>query len=261
MGWNIHPTQIGSVKRRKTPPTYDFIEHCIRRGKAFSIGDDGYFIVAPSDSLMPGFVIELALPEKALIEEYKSLSYELIERSAGMLWFDSSDLDAFDFAWRLRLPLRAASPLFTWSDEARLPKSSDAGLHVRDGSDQDKLVVRQLLTGFSQHRGGKASADVVDFHFDRNQIRILESNGEVVGAAVLEEQPEGFVALTVAIEDKWRNRGFATQFAGILGKELADRGKTMVAGMAHDVPESLRAALSLKMRLVKQSFTGQMGSF
>jgi hypothetical protein len=260
MAWKITPVKLAEIERRKTPPFYDFIEHSVREGEAYRLGDDGYFIVAPEVSLMPRFVIELALPEKAQIAEYQTLTFDLVERSSGMMWFDSTDFDAYDFAWRMRLQMRAGSPLFAWDHESRTDLPSMPGYRVDLASADDTKEASDLLTSFPQHRGGKSDKSIVDFHFDQKQLYVLRSNSHIAGAAILEDQAGNFASITVIIKPDERNKGLATWFASELGRELWTNGKTLIAGMSSDVPASLHAVLKLKMRLVRQSYTAMIGS-
>src|SRR5882757_2848459 len=110
MAWTIEPTQMSDINRQKRQPNYGFIEQAINGGTAYLIGGAGgagYFIVGAESSLAPGFVVELILPELAVVDEYAALAVEMSRRSLGVLWFDSSDRDACDFAWRLGLPIRS----------------------------------------------------------------------------------------------------------------------------------------------------------
>jgi len=260
MAWKIAPIKLSEIKRRKTPPFYDFIEHSVARGQAYRIGDDGYFIVAPEVSLMPRFVIELVLPEKAVIDEYQKLTFDLVERSSGMLWFDSTDYDSYDFAWRMRLPIRAGSPLFAWNHESRPKLPAMAGYKVELAAASDKNEASNLLTSFPQHRGGKSDKSIIDFHFDQKQLYVVKNNSHIAGAAILEDQVGNYASITVSIKQNEMNKGLATWFASELGQELWKKGKTLIAGMSSDVPASLHAVLKLNMRLVRQSFTAMIGS-
>ena len=260
MAWEITPVSLSEIKRQKSGPRYDFIEHSIREGNAYRLGSDGYFIVAPERSLMPRFVIELVLPETAKIPEYQKLTFDLVERSSGMLWFDSSDYDAYDFAWRMRLGLRAGSPLFEWDGTKNGHLPTREGYIVDLAGSSDMKFATELLMSFPQHRGGKASGDIIDFHLSQKQLYVLKTDGHLVGAAIAEDQPNSYASLTLAIRKEYRNKGLGTWFAGQIGQRLSEQGKTLLVGMSSDVPESMRAVLKLPMRLVKQSFITTIGS-
>jgi len=260
MAWKITPVKLTDINRRKTPPFYDFIEQSVKRGQAYLLGDDGYVIVAPEISLMPRFVIELILPEKARIEEYQKLTFDLVEISSGMMWFDSTDYDAYDFVWRMRLGMRAGSPLFAWNHDSKPMLPVRPGYKIDLAAQGDKNDVSQLLTSFPQHRGGKADSSIVDFHFDRKQVYVLRNNSHLVGAAILEDQAGSYASLTLAMKEEERNKGLGTWFAAELGEILSKDGKTLLAGMSSDVPASLRAVLKLNMLLVRKSYTAMIGS-
>jgi hypothetical protein len=183
-----------------------------------------------------------------------------VARSSGMMWFDSTDYDAYDFAWRMRLPMKAGSPLFAWNHESHPQLPAMTGYKVDLASANDKNEASDLLTSFPQHRGGKSDKSIVDFHFHKKQLYVVRNNSHVAGAAILEDQPGNYASITVSIKPNEMNKGLATWFASELGQEIWKNGKTLIAGMSSDVPASLHAVLKLNMRLVRQSYTAMIGS-
>jgi len=258
MSWPISEVKLESISRRKSGPRYDFVERAVAAGTGYRIADDGYFIVAPPESLTPRFVVEISLPELAGIEDYKKLSFDLNDRSSGMLWLDTSDLHAFDLAWRLRLPLRAASPLFAWTKDSKAP-SDGPKINIEVPGPGHSKAVRALLD-FPVWHGGQTDTAIAE-HYAAKQLRIAtDDNGDVVGAAVLQTLPENFVALTISVAPDKRNQGIAGAFAAAIAAQLFKDGKTVVAGMANDAPESFRIANRLNMSIVRQAFVAQLGS-
>ena len=139
MSWKITQVDIQEIKRKKSTPYFYSVERMISESTAYKIESNGYFIVAPESSLMPKYIVELRLPATIVDAEYKTLLSELTKKSCGMMWFDTSDIDAYDFVWKLRLMLRVGSPLFTWNHLKNFTPRK--GYIVRDASKSDMDII------------------------------------------------------------------------------------------------------------------------
>jgi hypothetical protein len=265
MDWTVRPTALKSLRRQKQAPAYDFVEQSVNDGSAYCIGNDGYFVVAPEASLLPRFVVELRLPQLAVIEEYKELCARLNDLSSGFMWFDSSEIDAYDFAWRLRLPLRIGAPLFVWSNKdqelsAQQSEASSLKVVVRPATHSDRQKATELFTSFPLWLGGQTKLAVMG-HLEEGRLLAIEVGEKLVGSAILIPQKDGYVSANVALGPDHRNQGIAEAFGRTIGTQLSSEKKTLVGSMINNNPASFRAALRLGMRIAKTSYTAQLGSF
>ncbi|MFN3650376.1 MAG: GNAT family N-acetyltransferase [Armatimonadota bacterium] len=246
------------LERARALPFYDFVETAAKTGEAYSINDNGYCIVAHSDSLVPNLVVEIKLPRLRFPDDYVELSYKLNDISSGFMWFDTSMNDAFDFAWRMRLPLRAQSPLYI-SDGHSLPDSID-GLDVVQADDDHLDTAVALLGNIPDYHGG-LRAEFVERKIASRNVLSLVRGDQVHGVVALTEQPNNFVtASALAVLPEERGAGLGQRFAQLLLRRIHGEGKRLVAGMANDVPASARIARSLGMTVQRHAFTAQICS-
>jgi hypothetical protein len=270
MTWSIEPVDMSQIKRRKQQPNYAFVEQAISNGAGYTIsgsGSGGYFIVAPELSLVPGFVVELALPELAAPEEYEKLAVEMASRSFGVLWFDASDQDACDFAWRLGLTVRSGPPLFVWDAGEDGAELDGWDIAVADDSDRGDVV--RLLTSAPLDAGGQTEEAAIE-NLRGGCVMTLKRDGDLAGAAVLSPLPGAYTALTgvimetyseLALDDHERaSRALELAFMHALGARAARNGLTMTYSMAKQTPTGYTEALYLEMKIAKQSFMTDFGT-
>jgi hypothetical protein len=256
MSWKITPADIQKIKRKKNAPYFNSVEQMISKSTAYKIDKNGYFIVAPESSLMPKYIIELHLPVRGVEEEYKTLLGELTKKSCGMMWFDTSDIDAYDFVWKLRLMLRVGSPLFMWNRlENFTPRK---GYIIRDASKSDSDRIVSLMSSIPDHHGAQ-SKDSVKEALKKNYYKALVKDNTVVGAALLRPQPDNYVGMTMVLDSKYRNQALGLYYGALIGEDLAESGKTMVAGMLNDNPPSFKAFQNI-MSIQKYGFVANLGS-
>jgi len=270
MSWTIEPVEISSMSRRKKQPNYGFVEQSIRSGLAYEIvgrGGSGYFIVAPELSLTPGFVVELVLPELALKDKYESLAAQMSERSLGVLWFDSLDRDACDLAWRLGLPIRSGPPLFA-SNGLKQDMVLE-GFSVKIAGKEDQARVVELLAAPPLDAGGQTREATAE-NLEGGCIAVLRKDRDIVGAAVLTPLPGPFVALSSVVMDTFSelpaaahekaHRELELLFMNMVASEVAKKNMTLVYSMARQTPNGYLEAISLRMKLVKQSFMASLSA-
>ena len=270
MSWTIEPAELANIKRRKTQPNYGFVEQAIGNGFAYQIvgrGGSGYFIVAPELSLTPGFVVELALPELALKNEYEALAAQMNERSLGVLWFDSLDRDACDLAWRLALSIRSGPPLFA-SNGLRQDVVLE-GFSVDIAGKEDQARVVELLAAPPLDAGGQTPEATVE-NLEGGCVAVLRKERDIVGAAVLTPLPGSFVSLSTVVMDTFSelpvdahekaHRDLELLFMNMLAHQVAKKNMTLAYSMARQTPSGYREAISLRMKLVKQSFMASLSN-
>lgn len=258
MALSIKPISINDLRRAKNYPPYNFVETAIPRSTAYTIDDSGYFIVAPDDCLLPRFVVELQPPKLGSFEEYKELSFQLVEKSCGFLWYDTDDFGAFDFVWRLRLPLIPSAPLFAWNKQADVTRFKKAGLTYKTASTEDLPVAKEILTSLPVWQGGQTEA-AVEENFQGSSIVLIEKDGQSLGAASLVSLPENCMAVDpLVIHPNFRGRGYGLAFAAEIGSKLAEQGITLVCSMRNDNETSFRSVNALGMKLLKQSYTAEI---
>ncbi len=256
MSWKIAQVDIQKIKRKKSAPYFNSVDQMISESTAYKIDKNGYFIVAPESSLMPKYIIELSLPLRGVEAEYRELLSELCKKSCGMMWFDTSDIDAYDFVWKLRLMLRVGSPLYMWNRlENFTPRK---GYIIRDASKSDSDKIVSLMGSIPYHHGAQ-SKDAVKMALKKNYYKTLVKDGTVVGAALLHPQPDNYVGMTMVLDLKYRNQALGLYYGALIGEDLAKSGKTMVAGMLSDNPPSFKAFQNV-MSIKKYGFVANLGS-
>jgi hypothetical protein len=268
MGWKIEPAAVNDIKRQKLPPNYGFIEQALVGGSGYLIVGDrgvGYFLVASLNSLAPGFVLEVSLPELAVKDRYEELASEMSQRSLGTLWFDSSDRDACDLVWRLGLAIRSGPPLFC-SNGVKDDESIE-GFEVRIAEKSEQARVMELFTSIPLDAGGQTKEAVIE-NLNGGCVAVLKKGGDVLGAAVLSPQPGPYVALSGVVMDTYSelppkehekaHRALELLFMNSLASRIAKRNLKLVYSMARHTPQGYLVAISLKMGLVKQSFIASL---
>lgn len=268
MSWTVEQVDFKEIRRRKQLPNYGFIEQAMNGGSAYLVGGKGaagYFIVASVNSLAPGFVVELALPELAMPDEYAELAHEMRSRSLGVMWFDSSDRDACDFAWRLNLPLRSGPPLFRTNGHGLdVPIE---GLEVKTADKGDEAAVIDLLTSAPPDAGGHTREAAIE-NIEGGCVAVLRKDGDILGAAVVSPEQGPYVALSSVVMKTWADlppevhekahRELELVFMSLLANDIARRNLQLVYSMARQTPVGYREAIQLNMKLVKQSFTASL---
>lgn len=248
------------VRARNYPP-FSIVEPHISRGTLYSIDDEGYFIVAPEDCLFPNFVIELFPPRLANFDEYKELSYELVEKSSGFLWFDTDDFRAFDFVWRLRLPLRPSAPLFIWNDNFDVEPFKKSNLSYRTASIEELDVADSILSSVPIWHGGQTK-EATKENINGEGVILIEVDSQIVGSASLIPLPENCVAIDpLVILQEHQNLGIEEAFLAEIGTNLASKNISLVGSMRNDNEVAFKIANRLGMKLAKQSYVAQIGSF
>ncbi len=262
MAYDIQPVDVSSLKRNKVGPVYDFVEQATRQGTAFRIGNDGYAIIAPPNCLLPRFVVELQLPELAVVERYAEVIRILTDRSCGMLWFDSSDVHAYDLAWRMRMMMTAGPPLLAPADADKTQNVPDNGSDsIRSATLDDLRPLTDLFGSFPTWKGGQTPAAVLE-HVKNNSVAVLEKNNEIIGAVVtLDADEHGTLLSSGVIAEKYRNQGIGTQFVRALSRQSrTSYSRPVVFSTSPDSPATFRIAMRLNSKVVKQSFVAILGS-
>ena len=271
MNWTIEPVELKTITRRKTQPNYGFIEQAMQGAYAYQIvgrGSSGYFIVAPELSLTPGFVVELALPELAVKDRYESLAAQMSERSLGVLWFDSTDRDACDLVWRLGLSIRSGPPLFAWTGlKQDVPMD---GFAVAIAGKADLARVVELLSAPPLDAGGQ-TRDAIVQNLEGGCVVVLRREKDILGAAVLTPLAGAHVSLSSVVMDTFSelpadahekaHRELELLFMNMVASEVAKKGFTLVYSMARQTPQGFLEAISLRMKVVKQSFMAGLTGF
>ena len=268
MRWTVDAVGLGDITRQKKQPNYGFVEQGIPAGAAYLIrgrGGSGYFLVASEASLTPGFVVELVLPGLAVVDEYAALATEMSQRSLGVLWFDSQDRDACDLTWRLGMSVQSGPPLFQWNGLKQDVSIEGFNVAVAEKSEQARVV--ELLTAPPPDAGGQTREAVIE-NLEGRCVVVLKKDRDIVGAAVLTPLPGPYVALSSVVMDTYSamppgahetaHRELELLFMNQLGSDAAKKKVTLVYSMARQTPQGYLEALSLRMRVVKQSFMANL---
>jgi hypothetical protein len=268
MNWKVERVELSEIARQKRQPNYGFVEQSIAGGTAYAIvggKNTGYFIVGSVLSLTPGFVVELALPELAVADKYRALADEMTERSLGTLWFDSSDNDACDFAWRLGLAIRSGAPMFSASGLNQDVPLEGFTVTTADKGDQARVV--ELLSSPPLDAGGQTREATLE-NLNGGCVAVLKKDKDIVGAAVLTPLPGPYVALSTVVMETYSeqpaeihdkaHRELELLFMNMMATEVAKRKLTLVYSMARQTPQGYLEAQSLRMKVVKQSFTATL---
>lgn len=271
MKWTIEPTELGTIARRKKQPNYGFIEQAIQGSYAYQIvgkGSSGYFLVAPELSLTPGFVVELVLPELAAEDMYAGLATQMSERSTGVMWFDSLDRDSCDLAWRLGLSLRSGPPLFASTGLKQDVAMDGFAVEIAGKADSERVV--ELLSVPPLDAGGQTQEATLQ-NLEGGCIAVLRKEKDILGAGVLTPLVGPYVALSSVVMDTFSDlrpdahekahRELELLFMNMLASEVAKKGSTLVYSMARQTPQGFLEAVSLRMKIVKQSFMASLTGF
>lgn len=274
---DVQPESVGNLRRVRSEPVYDFIERAARDGSAFRLGNDGYFIVAPANTLTPRFVVELKLPKLGDIQAYPAIINAMNERSCGFLWYDSSMLDAFDLTWRMNLPVRASSPLFEGEplkdeERARLAdKSKGLNLRVAGGAEKrsadslddaaDLHFAQNLMARLPVWEGGQTHGAVAET-FRNGTVILLEKDGQRIGSAIASDLGDGAIHLEAGeIADDHRGTGAAQQFLQLVRSRLPEKaGRKVYLSTSNQRVETMQVALNSGFKIVKQSYVAQLCS-
>jgi hypothetical protein len=256
MSFELSPVALGTIKRNKVLPAYDFIERWVGEGSAYVIEGGGYCVVAPKECLASNFIIELSFPKINSRDVLKELMYKLTEVSSGAMWLDTGDADALELVWRMNLLLRPLSPLFAWDKTARKKLDLD-GLAISPFGRREARKTMQLLTSFPADKGG-LTRDEALAKMAEGLITSLWYHRKHVGSAILQPQEGNFAALTLVLEPSSRGQGFTTRFGTLIGRRLAKEGKTMLASMPNNNLASYRACVSAGMKIVKRAFVTRL---
>ncbi|HYL34619.1 MAG TPA: hypothetical protein VEV17_01760 [Bryobacteraceae bacterium] len=268
MSWSVKKVALADIKRKKAEPNYGFVEQSIANGTAYSIGGkngSGYFIVASENSLVPGFVVELALPELAVQEEYESLADKMRLHSLGVLWFDSSDRDACDFVWRLGAAIRSGPPLFVFKALKGDIHLDGLEVAVADKSMKDDVV--KLLSSAPPELGGQTPEAAAE-NVDGRCVLVLRKGKDIVGAAVSSPLPGPYAALNSVVMQTYsdlaadthekEHRNLELVFMNMVAVETKKKDRDLVYSMARNTPMGYLEAIKLNMTLVKQSFLANL---
>ncbi len=268
MSWTVEEVPLEDIKRRKTEPNYGFVEQGIAGGTGYRVagkGNVGHFIVASNDSLVPGFVVELALPELAVQSEYDALAEQMNRHSQGVLWFDSSDRDACDFAWRLGVALRSGPPLFVWKGLKDDVTLQGFDVEVADKSTQHAAV--ELLTMPPAELGGQTKEAAME-HIAGRCVLLLRKDKDVLGAAITVPVPGPYAALTSVVMDTYSDlpadthekthRDLELVFMNWVAREVRKQHRQVVYSISRASTAGYLEAIKLNMTLVKQSFLANL---
>jgi N-acetylglutamate synthase-like GNAT family acetyltransferase len=251
MKWEVRQVPVSNLRRQSRSPMLGFVEKAIDGGIGYSFGEYGYFIVAEETSLLPKFVVELRLPYLPTRKAYHALAEEMIERSGGMLFFDTSNTDAYAFAWQLQLPVVLGSPLFQYSPKVR--KYSSGTQNVKLATKGESTFVQELLTSIPKHYGG-VSTDEVKRRLELKQVYLLEVDKKPVGAALVETQGQKYAWLdTFVLTDTMRRRGLGHKLFERLGLVLGKQGRHMIFGLSHQGGNEYGGVTTLGSKIIKQS--------
>lgn len=256
MSFNLSAVELGTIKRTKELPAYDFIERWVGEGRAYSIEGGGYCVVAPKECLPSNFIIELAIPKINSRDVLKELMQKLTEVSCGAMWLDSGDADALELVWRMNLLLRPLAPLFAWDKTSR-SKLDLEGLAISPFGKKEGRKTMQMLTSFPAEKGGLTREEALA-KMSEGLITSLWYRRRHVGAAILQPQQGNYAALTLVLEPSSRGKGFTTRFGALIGRKLAKEGKTMLASMPNNNLASYRACVTAGMKIVKRAFVTRL---
>lgn len=268
MGWVVERVALKEIRRRKTEPNYGFVEHGIAGGSAYKVegkGGAGYFIVADENSLVPGFVVEVTLPEFAIQDDYEELADEMSRHSLGVLWFDSSDRDAGDLAWRLGVVMRSGPPLFRFDglkQDLAVP-----GVEISNADESDKDEAVKLLTSAPPEHGGQTREAAIA-NVEGKCVVLLRKAKDIIGAAVVCPVPGPYLALNSVVMQTYSDlpteahqrahRNLELFFMNAVALEARKKHRHVVYSMARQTPEGYLEAIKLNMTLVKQSFLANL---
>ena len=258
MSLKLTLAELGEVKRTKVLPAYDFIERWVGAGTAYEIEGGGYCVVAPRECLLSNWVVELSIPKIESRKDLRELMGKLAKVSCGHMWLDTGDTEAFEFAWRLNLLMKPLSPLFAWD------RKSNTGLDLKGLSispfkakDQRKTV--EMLTSFPANKGG-ITEEEAHAKISEGLITSLWHRKKHAGAAILQPQEGGYRALTLVLDPASRGKGLTSRFGTLIGRKLAEEGKTMLASMPNSNMASYRSCVTAGMKIVKRAFVTRLSA-
>lgn len=238
----------------------NFIQRSLRFSKIYMVDEDGYFIVSSDESFYPGAIIALKPSKPGNLQHYLELSFKLVEYSSGYFVYDTNNLFAFDFVWRLKLPTRALSAIITWNNNAVSEANQDyLALLKTNENDIDEAL--ELLAQVKECDGGLPK-NVISFGTSQHGIYTIQNSlKKVIGAFCLEFLPNNFVGINplVIIENE-KHKGYEKWALGYIGDQLFQSQKTLVIGLMNDNSELFIDMLELGMRVEKQIYLSAVGS-
>jgi hypothetical protein len=240
------------------PVRFDFVQSASRTGTAFQLEGGGHFVIAPNDSLIPRFVVELSLPTLGDVEYYNSVIQTLNAHSCGFMWFDDNELHAFDVAWRMRLPLIAVSVLFAVKQSEK--PAEREGFELRPlGGKAEHGPLNMLLTALPTGMGGLTTEQANQL-LSKGDVTVLAHEGSPVGVIVSSTLPSGdLYAHAFSVAPEFQGKGLGTWFMHLFTTEVA-KGRSVIFGVPNFSHAEFRGALKLGAKIINRGWRAQLGS-
>ena len=115
----------------------------------------------------------------------------------------------------------------------------------------------QMLTSFPADKGGLTKEEALT-KMSEGLITSLWYRRKHVGSAILQPQQGNYAALTLVLDPSSRGKGFTARFGTLIGRKLAEEGKTMLASMPNTNLASYRACVTAGMKIVKRAFLARL---
>lgn len=242
--------------------TFDFVERVLPQAERVNLETGGYCRIAPSDCLLPRFVIDLNVGDVLSMEEARlsELTSELNDHSSGFLWF-TDDSAAYQLAWRARLPCRPVSAMFGWPQETQHAETAFSAFPLVTGSHE---AVSSLLKGLAEkpvYTGGWTSKDVDLLVESGNSLEVRRQD-ELVALVTTFEHADGVhVSIGGQLAEGFKGQGYEVEALKATARHFASLGKRVVSGAANTDQEALRIIATLGMPLIKRGWSAQLGTF
>jgi len=243
--------------------TFDFVERLLPQAKRVDLRSGGHCLVAPDDCLLPGFVVALEVDDILSMQssQLAQLTAELNGQSSGFLWFTDDDSDAYQLAWRARLPCRPISAMFGWRDDIEHGESAFKAEPLKDKSRSGVGALIEGLVAKPVHTGGWTSRDA-DIALENGQSLEVRRDDEVIALITSFEHGDGVhVSVGGQLADGHKGQGFEAEALKATARHFASLGKKVVTGAANTDEEALKIVTSLGMPLIKKGWSAQLGTF
>lgn len=249
----LSPVSIGSIRRWRVPPYFDFVEEAIATGRAYAWGEEGYVLVAGKTSLLPEFVVEIRNANRPWVDT-RALIEAICQVSCGAIWFDSCDHDAFDLVRRSGRTASASALLFA-GGELALPSKLGEQLEIRLCGAGEMNVATELISSSALEIGGTLAVEARGM-ISRGEVWGGFQDDQLLAVAIVRRQDEIWSAIGLIVtSDKGRASRVGVRFANALMRHLTQTGRSLCGGIGTDNAFAYRSALKLGLHPFRQSWT------
>ena len=252
--FQIKQVYFSNINRIKIDFPFSFIDSSVKQGKVYKINQDGYFIVASENSLVPQFIVEFNPPTIKNLESYFELAHILNEKSCGYLWHDTSNLKSYEFIWKLGLSMLPSTLLFKWDKHADNSRFLKYDFSIKLATINDFIICKLIFSSIDSKNVELFNNNLEELILNKSLYLILKSKIIIGIANLIPVSAEYKTIDPIILLPEFRNKGYGL-FAGvIIANTLLRENIILLTSMSSYHTTSFRIAKALQMIIVKQAY-------